>query len=62
VGIAGGDFQGAVGVAGNLGLVFRSFHGSVFSTAFRVVTDHVRAEPNRDRVIQMLVDGDGLTR
>src|ERR1700724_1460713 len=62
VGIAGGDFQGAVGVAGNLGLVFRNFHGPVFSTAFGVAPDHVRAISNRDRLIQVFVNGHRLAR
>jgi len=50
VGIGGADFQGA---GGNLGLVF---HGSVFSTAH-----HVRSVTNRERTIQGLMDGHGLT-
>src|SRR5678815_2524649 len=50
------------GSCGKPGLVFRSFHGPAFSTAFRVMTDDVRTEANGDRVIQMLVDGHGLTR
>ena len=53
MGIAGGDFQGAVGAAGNLVLVFRNFHGPVFSTAFGSAADQVRAivesTPHRSR-------------
>jgi len=67
-----GDFQGAVGAVGNLGLVFHRFHGPVFSTAlwpwFRVerwlsigaiAADDMRAEADGHGRIQMLVDGHG---
>jgi hypothetical protein len=49
VGIAGGDFQGAVE---NRVLVFQ---GSVFSTAH-----YMRAVANRDGAIQVLMNGHGL--
>jgi hypothetical protein len=49
VGIAGGDFQGAVE---NRILVFQ---GSVFSTAH-----YVRTVTNRDRAIQVLMNGHGV--
>ena len=60
VGIAGGDFQGAVGVVGNLGLVLRNSHGPVFSTAWLVTADQVRAVANRDCTIQVLMNGHRL--
>ena len=60
MGIAGGDFQGAVGVEGNVGLVFRNFHGSVVSTACGVPPNHVWAVSNGHRLIQVLMDGHGL--
>ena len=62
MGIARGDFQGAVGVAGSLGLVFRSFQGPVFSTAFRITSDDVGAVSNRHGLIQVFMDGDDLAR
>src|SRR5712692_4611764 len=63
------DFQGSVGAGENLLLVFAGFHAPAFSTAlFRVCWDqlvsfpvktahHVRPVTDRDRRIQMLVDG-----
>ena len=62
MGIAWGDFQGAVGAVGNLTLVFQGFHGTVFSTAFGIAADHVRTVTNRNRIVQMLVNGHGLAR
>jgi hypothetical protein len=75
VGIPGfGDFQGAVGTVGNLGLVFHRFHGPVFCTALRfrfgwggglsiraVAAHHVRAESDGYGRIQMLVNGHGTS-
>src|ERR1035437_894005 len=62
------DFQRSVGGGGNLLLVFAGFHAPVFSTALFCdwmdqlfsltveATHHVRAEPDRDVAIQVLVD------
>ena len=55
------DFQGAVGAVGNLVLVFHRIHGPAFSTAFRVLTHHVRSKPYRDGVVQVMVDRHGLS-
>ena len=66
------DFQGTVGTVGNRFLVFHRLHGPAFSTALRalacvglaqltggrVAADHVRAIPDRHRLIQMFMDGD----
>jgi len=68
VGIAGGDFQGAVGAVGNRSAVFHGFHGPGFSTALGLVVcqrvaiaviaaHHVRSVTDRDCPIQVLVDG-----
>jgi hypothetical protein len=56
-GIASGVFQGgAVGVAGNLGLGFRKFHGPDSSTARRSLSDDVRSVTDRHAAIPS-VDG-----
>ena len=52
-----GDFQGAVGAVGNLGVVFHRSHGTGFSTAY-----HMRSVANRDGSIQMLMDRHRLPR
>ena len=67
------DFQGSVGSGGNPLLVFTGFHAPVFSTASwfgradelrsRPVKPpyDMRSEPDRHRLIQMLVDRDRAT-
>ena len=66
----GRDFQGSGGAGGNLLLVFTGFHAPAFSTAlfwFRAdplcslavkAPYHVRAEADRDRLVQVFMDRD----
>src|SRR5262249_37497446 len=67
------DFQGPVGTVENRFLVFHRFHGTGFSTALRplssaasqrlaigpIATHHMRTVANRNRFVQMLMDGHG---
>ena len=68
------DFQGSVGAGENLLLVFPGFHAPAFSTALlgypadqlfaraAIASHYVRAVADRNRFVQVFVDGDCATR